>query len=276
MLGNEVNEDSWGASGPLAWVLDGSSSVSSERIAPHWASDARWLVERLEASLRSLSHHQDLSLRDILAEAMRSAAESAKVDWDHLPEVPPSAAIGLVRKLERGLEYLVLADVSVIVMQGEQLVEVTDQRVDDGNVDALEALKQGLARNPSLRDVRREIAPLLHEYRRNSMNRPGGYFVVSIDPMVVDESISGTIESADEIVLASDGFMRCIRPFELLPRLGDHVDHPGALPDIAMRVREEERLDPDAVKFPRWNTSDDLCAVRLRWTGPQPLSSSTP
>lgn len=275
-LGNDVNEDSWGASGSIAWILDGSSSVSPERVAPLWATDARWLVDRLEASLRSLADRHDMSLRNVLATAISSAATSAEEDWDHQPEVPPSAAIALVRKLEYGLEYLVLADVSVILDDRGSLVEITDQRVDEGNVVAFEALKNGLAINPSLAEVRRNIAPLLHDYRRKSMNREGGYFVVSIDPTVVDEGVDGMSTTADEIILATDGFMRCMRPFHFLAGLHDLLDHPGALPDIAMRVREEELRDPEAVEYPRWNTSDDLCAVRLRWTGQNPESSVTP
>jgi len=159
----------------------------------------------------------------------------------------------------------VLGDVSVIVFGAAGSLEITDQRVDDGNVEASRALKKLLDGGTPFMEARGEINKLLIDYRKNSMNREGGYWIASTNSEAPKNAIVGAVDDVNEILLATDGFMRCLRPFALWPSL-DEVFRAGlTLREVADEVRKAERMDDGALEFPRWSINDDICAARLRW-----------
>lgn len=266
LLGDGVNEDAWGVEGNLAWVVDGSSSVSSERVVPDWESDGRWLVDRLcESFTQSGEASSDETLELVLGRAIQFAATCAVEDWTGTPPVQPSAAVGLVRKVPGAIAYLVLADVSIIGRVGREAEEVSDQRADDGNVTARNALLTGVEDGRPMAEIRRELEPLLLAHRLDAMNQPGGYWVASLDEEAVAHALSGEFVGASEVALATDGFMRSVRPFHLISDFDRLFAGGGTLGELALTLRKMEREDGDCREFPRWNESDDLCAVHLRW-----------
>ena len=265
--GAKFTEDLLGMCGSVAWVLDGASNVSQSRATTDANSDAYWLVHRLDEALRALSVEPDLSLREMVATAIARTADKARQEWIDQPEVPPSAALGIIRGDGERTDYLVLADVSVVFKTGEGVQEITDQRVDEANrrAGATTTMRAMLADAATTLDAARGATiPLLHDARK-AMNKAGGYWVASLDERAVDHAYCGTVEGVQEVILASDGFMRVLRPFRLIPGVDALFERGTSLKELAARVRDAEERDPDTRRFARWSTKDDLCAQRLRW-----------
>ena len=256
-----ANEDLIAWSGNLAWVIDGATSLSARQVTNR-PSDAIWLVERLSQSITERSESA-ASLSDILAESIDDVATAAGSEWSGTPEVPPSAAIGMVRLRERTVDFLVLADVSVITVTEAGAMEFCDDRVDRGNHVARSVMEEELSRSGDLQLARERVSPLLLDHRRNNMNVNGGYWVAALDPEAADHSLRGTMECCSEVLLATDGFVRALRPLNLYPNWESMLTPGTSLRSVADRIRKRESDDANCIAFPRWNTHDDLAAARF-------------
>lgn len=259
-----VTEDLAGTEGPVAWILDGASAVTDDHLAHGHPSDACWLVERLDRALRDLAG-SGADLERLVAQAIASVAEAATKEWDRRPDVPPSAALGVVRRDGDGVECSVLADVSVVVRTPRGVAEVCDRRVDHTSAPVLAAMAGHLTGGVPYEQVLTEIRPLLAAHRQVHMNTDGGYWVASLDESAASRSLRRSYRGVDEVVLATDGFMRALRPFGLLPGLAALFEPDLRLADVADQIRSAELADPDTRRFPRWSRHDDLLAIRLRW-----------
>jgi hypothetical protein len=264
LAGNGCFEDLAGMSSSLAWVLDGASAVSDDGPITTAESDALWMVEHIDHYLKQLAD-EDLSLAKIVARAIESTARDA-AEWKATPEFPPSAALGLVRRKGPKTEYLVLADISVIMRTDLGVHLFIDRRVDEHNRAAHEAMKAALVSpTATLADARERARPLLADVRRQAMNQDGGYWVASTDRNAVDHALVGAVDGVTELILASDGFMRGVELFGLVERVDDLFD--CDFRKLAKQIRAAEDADPDTRRYTRWSKSDDICARRLRWLG---------
>jgi hypothetical protein len=260
-----VTEDRAGTRGPVAWILDGASAVTEEHPAHGFASDALWLVHHLDVALHTLADRDDLSLEHLVARAIGAVAERADREWEGRPDVPPSAALGIVRHAGDRTEYLVLADVSVILRRGPEVVEIIDPRVDACSAAVFETMADRLANGLPYQEALAAVKPDLAEHRRKDMNTDGGYWVASFEADAVDHARRGSVAGVDELILATDGFMRVLRSFGIVPDV-EALFAPGrSLPELAQRVRAAERDDPETRHSPRWSVHDDICAHRLTW-----------
>lgn len=258
-----VSEDLAGTAGRLAWVLDGAASVFPERDKVTTdQSDAHWLVERLAKHLEGLAGEK-VPLAALVAQAIERTAADADRDWLKRPDVPPSAALGVVRQAGRSTEYLVLADVSVVLRTSEGCFEVSDHKVDVVNEPARVAMAEVLqAPEATFTTAIEHTRPFLAEARRKGMNRRGGYWVASIEAAAVEHAKVGAVDDVEEVLLASDGFMRSVHLFGLCT-LEDLFS--ASLKEVAAEVRAAEEADPETRGFARWSVRDDICAQRLLW-----------
>lgn len=263
LSGNGHFEDRAGVSGSMAWILDGASPVSQGNVTSA-ETDAVWLVNRLDHELRELSNRLE-PLEKLVALAIGKTADHAKYEWRGTPEVAPSAALGVVRRVGERSEFLVLADVSVVMRTDAGVWEYIDQRVDKCTDQARRAMVAGLKDGRSFDEVSEQIRPLLAEHRRSTMNQEGGYWVASTDDSIVAHALTGALDHVEEVILASDGFMRALRLFDLVSSAEELFDPACDFTRLAHAIRHAERHDPETRAVPRWNVSDDICARRLRW-----------
>jgi hypothetical protein len=263
--GHRVSEDLAGTAGRLAWVLDGASSVFPERdrVTAEDASDSRWLVEQIAKHLEGLAG-EEVPLTAQVAQAIERTAGDARRDCRRkIPEVPPSAALGVVRQVGRSTEYLLLADISIVLRRTGGCIEKTDHRVDLVNEPARVAMGAALeVPGATFATAIQHTRTYLAEARRTGMNKPDGYWVASVDRTATEHAQVGAVDDVEEVLLASDGFMRAVHLFGLCT-LDDLFSTP--LPEIAAAVRAAEAADPDTRKYPRWSVRDDICAHRLVW-----------
>jgi len=260
--GHEPNEDLFGEEGNLAWILDGASAVSSERVTTEQPTDAHWLVHRLNKNFTRLADSRS-SLQDLVAEAIAMTAGHAAHEWSGTAEVAPSAALGVVRHAGDHVEFLVLADVSVILLTPVGSLELSDLRVERCNEPAKRVMTGLLDAGASFDGAYEGTRPHLAAVRRAAMNRVDGYWVASTDETAAAHALVGTMANVNEVILATDGFMRGLHLFRLVPDADALFD--TNFGRLVEQIREAERADPETRKFPRWNVHDDICAHRLRW-----------
>jgi hypothetical protein len=265
LAGRACSEDRFGTSGAMAWILDGASSVSDGTPVTEAGSDATWIVEHLDRALRSLAG-DPAPLNDLVAEAIGQTAALVDREWSGPPEVLPSAALGVVRHAGDHTEFLVLADVSVILRPEAGAQWFIDRRLDVHNKPAADAMEQALRdRAVTFEQARERTKPYLAKPRQSAMNKPGGYWVASIDAAAAGHALTGTVDGAEDVILASDGFMRALDLFGLVPDADALFERD--FEDLAEQIRRVEHDDADTRRYPRWSVSDDICAHRLQWVG---------
>jgi hypothetical protein len=258
------SEDRAGVSGDVAWILDGASAVSQEQLSRQ-PSDAHRLVGQLDDELKRLAP-ESLPLEKLVTQAIQRTAARVAEHWPGpAPEIPASAALGIVRRTGLRTEFLLLADVSVIMATDAGVFEFSDQRVEWGNEQAQVVMTSLVRGGASWAAARQQANPLLADRRRSAMNRPGGYWVASIDENAVQQALTGALDGVREVVLATDGFMRALRPFKLIADLPALFPPEPNFDDLVARIRAAERHDPETRNYPRWTVRDDICAQRLRW-----------
>src|SRR5690625_1754006 len=181
------NEDRAGAGAEWALVIDGATEPPGvETGCRHGVS---WLVDRLAGALAGeLSAERPAPLADCLAGALESVrrAHGGACDLDN-PD-SPSATVAVARPLPappaipngvsagaRRLEYLVLADCTVLLAEGAgAITAVTDDRV--------EHLPGG--------------RPYSAELVRNHRNADGGFWVAGAVPEAAYRAVTGSSHRA--------------------------------------------------------------------------------
>jgi hypothetical protein len=254
--GEGSNEDRCGIRNHLAWVIDGATPLSENRIAPDYPTDAVWMVERLTDGILRRAK-SSTSLADLLADVIAEVALAARNEWVETPEIPPSAAVGIIRMGTETMEYLVLADISVVYQEDEKVIEITDERPDELNFLAASKLRNLLEEGVPHSDAMIQVRPLLLRHRRESMNVNGGYWVAALDPEAASHALVGEVPRPPQILIASDGFARGPKLFELWD-WSVPLNNPNSLEALAAEIRAAELKDEGCRNFPRWNVIDDL------------------
>src|SRR5215472_6274495 len=112
-----VNEDRWGALERSAWVQDGATGLTAERVLPG-PSDAHWLMERIDLGLRDKAWADDAPS---LAAALRPILAAARAEFAHLALRPdasaadmPCGALAMVRVKNGIAELSSLGDCRIV------------------------------------------------------------------------------------------------------------------------------------------------------------------
>ncbi|RVU20347.1 hypothetical protein EOT10_27060 [Streptomyces antnestii] len=224
-------------------VLDGVTPPRGESGCRH---SVPWFTARLGGALGELSvSRRDMTLTDILAEAIRRTADTHRQTCDLSHPRTPQATVVVARWDAERVEYLVLSD-SVLLVEDEV-----------GGVTALR--DDRLDRVPRSSLVSDEVADA------TVRNKEGGFFTAAADPSVAGRAVTGELPRAGArtLVALTDGATRWVDKF-----------HRGEWPDLFALVRKEgaeallERVraledadEQDRVFLRRSKTHDDATAV---------------
>jgi hypothetical protein len=246
------NEDWVGSGERVAVLLDGVTT----RTSTGCSHGVGWYVKHLGESLIRNSDNPDIELHDSLARSIQQVADlHPQCDLDH--PGTPSAAVGIVRISDQSVESLVLADVTIIAANRDSELEVLSDDRPDQIARPFQTAAWALPEGSQERDQALASA----KARQLAMkNQTGGYFVASADPTVASEAITSRwpISDLESIILLSDGAVRLVDLFAATswPGLVASVTDHG--PSVAIRtLRDIERSDPNALKWPRSKKSDD-------------------
>ncbi|MFB0618261.1 hypothetical protein [Streptomyces sp. AGS-58] len=205
-----------------------------------------WFTARLGGALTELTvSGRDLTLSEILAEAIRRTAgvHAGTCDLSH-PRTP-QATVALARWSAATVEYLVLSD-SALLLRGPDgtVTPVLDDR--------LARLPRAALATEALVDARLR-------------NREGGFFTAAADPAVATRAVAGTLPRREVRALAAltDGATRWTETFREgdWAALFDVVAKEGAR-SLVDRVRALEDADRVERAFlGRGKTHDDATVV---------------
>jgi Protein phosphatase 2C len=228
-----------------------------------------WFVRHLGTQLiELLTLEPDRSLTEALEQAIRNvtAMHGDTCDLEHLGT--PSATVAMLREQDDTVDYLVLADSSIILelTTDEQLLVVTDDR----EAHAAKAHRQALHAQPTGTVLQKQrladLATELQHYR----NRPGGFWVASNDPEAARQGLTGTVHRPNvrRAAVMSDGATRIADRFHLLTwqEALDLMERQGPA-ELIQAVREAERLDPDGQRWPRGKRHDDATVAFIGFQG---------
>ncbi len=253
------NED-WAAATPHGViVLDG---VTAPRVAqPGCRHPVTWYTETLGSRLLArLSHPCDI--RELVGDAINEVADLHHDTCDLTNPGQPAAAVAIVRQTGDELEWLVLADIAVVMDGRDELRVVCDTRVERAAPAALARTRTTLIGTD---DHRAAVAAMSVE-QLQQRNVVGGYWVAASDRHAADHALTGRVNLSDvhRLAILSDGASRIADLFaemtwaECLDYMQAHG--PGALIRLVRRI---EMHDPDGRRWPRFKCSDDATAAFL-------------
>ncbi|MFS0892669.1 hypothetical protein [Microbacterium sp. 179-I 3D3 NHS] len=239
-------------------VVDGAGTPPA--LASGCVHSVAWYSSSLGASVLKHLQDGDSCLVDVLASAIAEVGDlhSGTCDLDH--PGTPSAAVAIARLRETAsgllLDYLVLADCSVVLADGERVEVISDRR---------EAEVGARFRTPEMWSHidgphhQEEIAAYMSDMR-SVRNRRGGFWVAAADAAVASEAIRGTTALGRGAVVAvmSDGASRVFDLFEAMT-VAQFV---RALKDrgpeaLIEELRRIEAGDPQGKRWPRAKRHDD-------------------
>ncbi|MEY9969555.1 hypothetical protein ABIA33_007644 [Streptacidiphilus sp. MAP12-16] len=264
------NEDFIAASPSAVVLLDGAGTpVGSDSGCTHGVP---WYVARLGVHLLAqATNHSDQALTDCLSAAIAETAELHVDTCDLSHPGTPSATVIAARLTDSALEYLVLADSTLVIApaSGAAPVAITDDR--EAAVGA--ALRGPMDAEASGTPEHTAALRAYVEAMRAHRNQRGGFWVAAADPRAAAEAITGSIPRADinGFALLSDGASRLVDRFQLadwrqaLQLIRDQG--PAALID---HVRDAEHSDPEGRRWPRGKVHDDTAIAVVTLEQPRP------
>lgn len=257
-----VNDDSHGAIGDFAWVLDGATGLGRNLVSAH--SDAAWLAQALSDELmRACAPPADQPTQEIVRAALarvEARYHQALAGQTVEPFERPTAAGVLLRLCSEHWELTSFGDCRAIFEEQGKISSFGGGVVEALDHASIAALKAVFAARPqaSLAQAREEIWPLLRAQRAN-FNTEGGYWALTPDQTVAGRgSVRLLRKTEGPILLASDGFTRLWDVFGLISAeeaLQACAAGKGAV--LYAQLRAAEIADPEARAFVRIKQHDD-------------------
>lgn len=262
-----VNEDAFGATGSIAFVLDGVTSLSDPPLMPG-KSDAAWA----SYTARDLFLAQGGSKGGDLRALITSVAEGITAKFEAERTRPPReryelpwTTMSLIGVETGKLNVAFVGDSRVLVLASD------DQVHNFGATPSRSAFETHLAAKMIAAQKGKPLGPqaVLPELRaaRNTVNTGTGYWLLGADAAVgAHAKVSSLpLAGAATVLLATDGFYALVEDYR---RYDDRELFEAAqtkgLQALLREVREIEDGDPTGAQYPRMKKSDDATALLVR------------
>ena len=266
-----MNEDALGATGTIAFVLDGVTGLADAPLLER-RSDAAWV----SATARDLllqhgpGHGGDLrGLIKIVAEGiaerflrerLRAPAERFEMPWTTLSMIGITPDVLHIAYLGDSRVVVETADGEIHNFGTNPTRTVFEQRLSARVV----AERKGLG----IDAIRATVLPELRR-ARNTVNTVGGFWLLGADPDAAAHAgvTSLALSGPAMVLLATDGFYALKDDYQMFDDR-DLIASSQALglAEMAAQVRRIEEGDPVGQRFPRMKKSDDATALLVRVT----------
>lgn len=255
----KANDDRFGSSDALAWVIDGATDLGEPGLLGT-RGGAAWIAMEANAAFAAAGDSNVRSIcKAVFARLARRFDAVRTRDPMSAWEIP-SAAFLIARATPEGLEIGWLGDCTAILKRGGLIEAIgahaTGKDAERDHASSLAEHGLGLDTRPS---------PIIDSLRRDRERE--GRFVLGPDLAMADQISLAVIPAApgDELLLMSDGFSALTDAYAAL----DAAALMAALPDrglapLVEELRAIERDDADCRRFPRFKRSDDATAIWLR------------
>jgi hypothetical protein len=260
---SRANEDFIAATPSAVVLLDGAGVPDG--LDTGCSHGVGWFTIELGTRLLTqLVTRTSESLADGLAQTIGEVRALHERDCDLDHPGTPAAAVALLRDRGDRVEYLVLADCTILLKTRAGVQVVTDDRI--AHIATAERADRDAGAGGSAGHQLGQSR--LVTAQRSYRNREGGYWVASSDQGAAYKAIAGTVvrQQISRAAAMTDGATRLVDRFalalwgEVLALLED--EGPEAL---VLRVRDAERNDPQGIRWPRGKRHDDatvaLCHI---------------
>ncbi len=251
--GRPKNEDGALRIGDVVGVFDG---VTAPSISTGCSHGPAWYVERLIARLGEfVTETPEGELQELLAKAIAGVRGDHEGRCDLDNPATPAATVCLTRSDGDRLEYLILADCTLIVDQGYGTTAVlTDGRF----INAVAEIRRAALAAGGVRQS--AGTPTVGKYEL--VNKPHGYWIAAANPQAAYQAVTGELRGVRRAALLTDGVSCAVDQYHLMTWDGllDFLTEAGPHALIS-RVRQAESDDPTATKYPRYKRHDDATAA---------------
>jgi hypothetical protein len=261
--GGAANEDLIVATNRVVILLDGASVPEGLEIGCRHGT--AWYVGQLGTRLLvQLTDQPDQLLTDALAAAIQAVASlhADTCELDH--PGGPSAAVALLREAGQTVDYLVLADTTILLDEPAGIQVISDDRLAQVAVTEHSAMHREATGTVT---HQQRYADLITELRRHR-NQDAGYWVASSTPDAAYHALTGSVprQEVRRAALLSDGATRLVDRFGTMawPHLLDVLDREGPYA-LIVQTREAENGDPEGRRWPRSKRHDDASDVLCRF-----------
>ena len=262
-----VNDDAIDVLDRFAWVLDGATGISSDRLLAG-PSDASWFCRIIRQGLREAvasAPSNRVALEWTLAKASTGFDRSKRREERHRAELPAaSCAIASIR--EGVIEISVIGDCTVLLDRGDgAIAKVSDQRVrryDDAVVNCIVRFMD--SKGMPYPEALERAKPMIRR-NREIRNRDTTYWVLEPDVASLRglETSSHELSGTKHMVMMTDGFYRLVDTYGVYTDQGllEAVVKRGC-DELYSELRRIEERDSDCQSYVRIKSRDDAsCAV---------------
>jgi hypothetical protein len=255
------DEDHVFASRTAVVVLDGATS--HRRSGGPTGGD---YAERLGEELT-----QVLDLHMTMVEALEQSIlrTATALGLNNLTPAPPSCTVAAARVGDsRAIELLVLGDAAIAIGHRDGRAEViTDDRLGRLGLAESARYKERLRGGCGYDEKHRTLLVELQSAERAHRNKPGGYWIASVDPTAAHYAItmSMPLDKIGWLVLATDGVTDVMHAAGI--GWTDFAEADAArLADLLQQINTwEDTVDPNGCTLPRSKRHDDKTVAVVRF-----------
>ncbi|AWM87393.1 protein phosphatase 2C domain-containing protein [Microvirga sp. 17 mud 1-3] len=269
---DKANEDSCGASGDWAWVIDtsifpGTPPIMDEKSDATWL--ARFATERLsDLAARAYNGDGPALLRHVMEEAREIFLARAPEERRD-PVTWPVGAMTLIYRAGDRLDVWTFADTTAFVRQPDGALHIVGEAPELRVYESAKAAELLRASGATPRTIFE--APAFQNWlteRRQRQKEGRGLPLLGLDPAAADRLRHEQVpcEDGTVILLTSDGFSALVDLYnEMDAKSLVEAALKDGLEPLVNRAREIETVvDPSGTRFPRFKESDDATALLLR------------
>jgi hypothetical protein len=267
------NDDTLGATGAVAFVLDGATGLGDTPLMPG-ESDAAWVARAARDLL--LEHGQHAGAGADLRKLIGTVAERIRVRFEaerlRAPEGRwelPWSTLCLIGVEPGRLNIAYLGDSRALIETADDEIHNFGTNPSRNSFETRLAAKMIAAKKGQALGVDSIRATVLGDLRRarDTVNTADGYWLLGNEPAVARHATvtSLALDGPATVLLVTDGFYALTEDYK---HYGDReliaTAQTLGLAILGRELRHVEDQDPDGARYPRMKKSDDATALLVR------------
>lgn len=267
------NDDALGATGAVAFVLDGATGLGDTPLMPG-ESDAAWVARAARDLLLEQGKHAGAGadLRKLIgtvAEGIRVRFEAERLRGPQGRWELPWTTLCLIGVEPGRLNIAYVGDSRALIETADDEIHNFGTNPSRNSFETRLAAKMIAAKKGQALGVDSIRATVLGDLRRarDTVNTADGYWLLGNEPAVAQHATvtSLALDGPATVLLVTDGFYALTEDYK---HYGDReliaTAQTLGLAILGRELRHIEDQDPDGARYPRMKKSDDATALLVR------------